>query len=126
MIRYAPLFAAVYLLSAAAATARAEILDKTGREAQFVVVTYDPERDSPAEWNRYRGSRGLLRTNWHFLSGSKADTKRIARFLDLDFWHYDEHVMHDFRIVLLHAEGRLKKEIVWEKINSLEVELEGF
>lgn len=96
-----------------------EILDRKGRESHFAIVTYDPERDSPREWTHYRQSRGLDRASWHFLTGTKPDTLRLARFLDLNFWNYGAHVMHDFRIVLFDAKGRWQKEIVWDQPKDL-------
>jgi len=96
-----------------------EILDRKGREANFAIVTYDPERDSPQEWTHYRKSRGLDRASWHFLTGTPQDTRRLARFLDLEFWNYDRHVMHDFRIALFDAKGRWHKDIVWDRPKDL-------
>ncbi len=96
------------------------ILERKGRRARFVIISYDPARDSPRAWTDYRNARGLNYSNWHFLTGTAQNTKRIARFLDLDFWNYDEHVMHDFRIVLFDADGRVKREIVWDRPKDLE------
>jgi protein SCO1/2 len=87
------------------------VLDAKGRSAQFVVVTYDPETDDPQTWAQYRRTRNLTRPNWHFLTGSRADTRRIARLLGLDFWMYDNHVMHDFKIIVLDGNGAVDKEI---------------
>ena len=47
-----------------------EILDRKGREANFAIVTYDSERDSPQKWTHCRKSRGLDRASWHFLTGT--------------------------------------------------------
>jgi len=92
-----------------------EAFDRRGRSAEFVVVTFDPDRDTPQAWRDYRRARDLARPNWHFLSGSAQDTRRMARFLDLDFWVYDDHIVHDFRIVIFDAEGRMRREIVWDR-----------
>lgn len=72
-----------------------------------VVVGLDSSQDRPADWALYRSERKLARDNWHFLSGDKASTARMAGWLGVRFWHYDEHVMHDFRIVLVSPEGRV-------------------
>ncbi len=95
------------------------IFDRKGREANFAIVSYDPARDSPAEWTAYRKSRGLDRASWHFLTGTLPDTRRLARFLDLNFWNYDQHVMHDFRIALFDTQGRWHKDIVWDRPKDL-------
>src|SRR5260221_7490247 len=101
-----------------------EILARQGRDVAFVVVSYDPARDSPAEWRRYREARRLP-ASWHFLSGAEADTRRLADFLEMKYWIYDEHVMHDFRIVVFDADGNRKRDILWEQFPDLERELAG-
>ncbi len=80
-------------------------LDARGEQAQIVVVGYDPANDDPATWRRYRRSRHLDRRNWHFLTGSAADTERLARALGFEFWKYDEHVMHDSRVLVFDTRG---------------------
>jgi len=101
-----------------------DILARRGRDVAFVVVSYDPSHDSPAEWRRYREARNLP-ANWHFLSGPEADTRRLADFLELKYWIYDEHVMHDFRIVVFDSDGTRKSDILWEQRGNLERELAG-
>ena len=96
------------------------LLDRLGRQAQFVIVTYDPANDTPQAWQQYRKLRDLSRPNWHFLSGGSGDTRRVARLLDLNYWTYDEHIVHDFRIVIFDREGRWRKEIVWQTQRDLD------
>jgi cytochrome oxidase Cu insertion factor (SCO1/SenC/PrrC family) len=89
-----------------------ERLDRVGRAAQMVVVSYDPEND--AAWAAFRQRRHLKRPNWHFLSGDPQATRRLARALGLgDFWFSDRHVVHDFRIVLLDGDGRIARTLGW-------------
>jgi len=82
-----------------------QALDARGLSAEFLVVSYDPANDDPLAWRRYRTRHGLFRGNWHFLSGTPADTERLARVLGFEFWRDGEHVMHDFRIVALDGDG---------------------
>jgi protein SCO1 len=100
-------------------------LDTLGVEADFVVVSYDPAKDSPREWREYRERRGLHRPNWHFLSGDLEATRRLARDLDLNFWSYDDHVMHDFRIVLFDAQWHWIGELDWAQASHLETFFQG-
>jgi cytochrome oxidase Cu insertion factor (SCO1/SenC/PrrC family) len=102
-----------------------KIFERQGRSAEFVVVTYAPDAEAPRAWSEYRKSRGLERRNWHFLSGTTQDTQRLARMLDLSYWSYDEHVMHDFRVVLFDADGMLTREINWRDISNLTQVLAG-
>jgi len=83
-------------------------LDARGEAAQFVIVGYDPKNDESDAWRRYRLARRLTRANWHFLTGAVDDSEALAQRLGFGLWRYDEHVMHDFRIVIFNANGSVK------------------
>lgn len=87
------------------------VLDARGQSVDIVVVSYDPEADDPKAWAQYRQNRKLTRENWHFLTGSKADTRRFARLLGFDYWLMDSHVIHEFKIVVLDGKGVVEREI---------------
>jgi protein SCO1/2 len=86
-------------------------LDERGDRAQFVIVGYDPANEDPATWRQYRRSHHLPRPNWHFLTGSVEDTSRLARQLHFELWKYDEHVMHESRVLVFDAHGLLTREL---------------
>jgi cytochrome oxidase Cu insertion factor (SCO1/SenC/PrrC family) len=86
-------------------------LDARGEQADFVVIGYDPRNDDPATWHQYRSNRHLDRANWHFLSGSRDDTERLARQLHFEFWKYDEHVMHGARALVFDVRGEVESEL---------------
>jgi len=85
--------------------------DARGEQVEVVVVGFDPERDDAAAWHRYRIQHRLTRPNWHFLSGSVDDTVRIAKQLGIELWKYDEHVMHDSRVLLFASDGTYSAEL---------------
>lgn len=76
-------------------------------DLNFIVVGIDPELDHPADWAAYRVDHKLARRNWQFLTGDRASTERLAARLGVRYWHYGDHVMHDFRLSLLGPDGRL-------------------
>ena len=86
-------------------------LDDRGEQAHIVVVGYDPANDDPAAWHQYRRNHHLDRANWHFLTGSRENTERLARALGFDFWKYDEHVMHGSRALVFDAGGKAQAAI---------------
>ena len=92
--------------------------DRQGRSVEFVVVGYNPLLDTPSAWAAYRRSRRLERANWHFLTGTDEDTHDLARVLGIDYWLYDDHVMHDFKIVLLDDNGRPLRALAWDERRS--------
>jgi hypothetical protein len=66
--------------------------DARGERAEFVIVGYDPENED-------------------FATGSVADTARLARQLRFERWKYDEHVMHDSRVLSFDPHGLLEREV---------------
>jgi protein SCO1 len=92
-------------------------LDSLGRAAQFVIVSYDPRNDTPAAWSAYRKQRHLQRPNWHFLTGDVDSTRQLAATVGLSgYWKADRHIVHDFRIVILAADGRIARTLEWEDL----------
>ena len=81
--------------------------DRRGTPAEFLVIGYDPDRDDAAAWHQYRETRHLTRSNWHFLTGTRAAVEQTARQLGFEFWKYDEHVMHDTRVLYFDEHGTL-------------------
>lgn len=81
--------------------------DRRGTSAEFLVIGYDPDRDDAAAWHQYRETRHLTRSNWHFLVGPRAAVEQTARQLGFEFWKYDEHVMHDTRVLYFDEHGTL-------------------
>ena len=94
-------------------------LDELKQPAEFIVVTLDPQNDSPAEWLDYRKRRGLTRSNWRFLTGSESDTRRLARLLEINSWTYHEHIVHDFRIVVFDPHWRTLANVDWARMGQL-------
>lgn len=95
-----------------------EAQDALGQTLEIVVVGLDPERDDPAAWHQYRLHHHLARPNWHFLAGSPRDTQLFATQLGFEFWKYDEHVMHDARVLLFDADGTLEGALDGDDLNA--------
>jgi len=91
--------------------------DRRSEALAFVVVGIDPAEDTPHDWALYRKARRLTRDNWTFLSGSPEATRRLAQFLGVRFWRYDEHVMHDFKLLRLNADGVVAASLDWHHRN---------
>jgi len=86
--------------------------DKRGLPLRFVLISIDPAHDTPALWREYRQARGLQRDNWRFLTGNRAATDAVAALLGVRWWLYDGQVMHDFRILRLDAQGRVRQAMM--------------
>jgi hypothetical protein len=47
------------------------------------------------------------------VSGDDGRTRRIAEILGISYWFYDEHLLHDFKIVLIAPDGTIKRALAW-------------
>jgi protein SCO1/2 len=83
--------------------------DRRKLDLDFVVISLDPKNDTPDTWRQYRQARDLPHPNWHFLTGSRAATDRAVNALGVKWWYYDEHIMHDIKILRLAPDGRVVK-----------------
>lgn len=89
-------------------------------DAEFIIISYDPINDTWQNWAEYRKTHNLYRDNWHFLTGNQESTKTISQMLGMDYWLYDEHVMHNFKIVRLNARGDIDKTLDWNSQDELD------
>ena len=95
-----------------------ESADRAGTPIDVVVISYDPNVDGPGSWSIYRHHHHLSRTNWQFLTGSNASTEALASALKFPHWLYDDHIVHDFRILQIGADGRIARTLSWENRND--------
>jgi protein SCO1/2 len=81
----------------------------------FVIVSIDPKQDTPQSWYYYRKKHGLVsRENWHFLTGTEASTRQLARLMDIHYWMDEDHVIHDFKILRLNPDGSIQSFLDWD------------
>jgi len=92
--------------------------DRVGSPIEVVVISYDPNVDGPVTWSIYRRHHHLDRANWHFLTGSVANTRQFAAALEFPYWRYDEHLVHDFKILLIGPDGGIAKILTWATRND--------
>ena len=91
------------------------LADQTQTKVNFIVLSFDPSIDNPASWTYYRKKHHLTeRSNWHFLTGSSAATKRLAHQLGIQYWMDEDHVMHDLRILYINPDGSIKTYLDWD------------
>lgn len=83
-----------------------------GMKADFVVVTFDPERDSPARLKEVQ--KGTTESgDWTFLSGKDAATRQLSMVLGIRYERNPEdgHISHDNKILILDEKGVIRKEL---------------
>jgi cytochrome oxidase Cu insertion factor (SCO1/SenC/PrrC family) len=73
----------------------------------FVILGLDPVQDKPADWAAFRTDHKLGRSNWYFLTGDAPAVQQAAQRLGVGYWRYADHIVHDFKIVLVSPEGQV-------------------
>ncbi|MFZ1280967.1 MAG: SCO family protein [Ignavibacteriaceae bacterium] len=95
-----------------------KLTDDLKDKVKFVVISFDPNRDSPAVLKKFAEIRDLSFKSWTLLSGDEQNTKEVMlkfgiKAIPADS-SYDENgelsynVIHTDRISLIDPEGRLK------------------
>jgi protein SCO1/2 len=87
-------------------------------KVEFVVVSFDPERDTPSVLKKFAEIRDLSFDHWIFLSGDKQNTKEVMLKFDIKAIatdsSYDKNgelsynMIHTDRISLIDQKGRLR------------------
>lgn len=75
-------------------TAAMKRIQQKNKDLDFLLLSYtiDPKRDSSETFLRYIEDGGIDDTNWHFLTGKKADLKRLGEkgYLSVSGYTSDE------------------------------------
>ena len=78
---------------------------------RFVVFGLDPSQDTPADWAAFRTQRGLVDAEFTFLAGPPSAVRQVAARLGVHYWRYGDHILHDFRVLLLSPDGTVLRSI---------------
>ncbi len=78
--------------------------ERDHRHAAFIVVTIDPETDTPERLRAFRASRHLPDA-WHLWTGGTAETQQLIDLLGIHVMNMESHVVHDSKIVLFDERG---------------------
>lgn len=82
--------------------ARAEL-----NNTEFLLISLDPEKDTPDTKRAFMKEHKLAHNKWHFLSGSEADTRELALLFNVRYRNEGNEIIHSNTISLLDAQGRL-------------------
>ena len=88
-------------------SAMQEVESKAGSAAGFVLVSMDPERDSPARLAEYAKQR-TLSPRWTLLSGDENAVRELAAVLGVKYRTVSPtEIVHTSTLTILDANGRL-------------------
>ena len=72
-----------------------------GEEAEFLLVSLEPEIDTPAILTQFKNRIAPHRKHWHLLrADSDANLAQFVKEATLsNYWKMDDHTLHDFKIL---------------------------
>ncbi len=73
------------LLVKSAQDIEAALPPEVAEQTQFVMVSFDTARDTPAKLRAYAQERGLDKGRWHWLVGSPLLTRQLATLLGVQY-----------------------------------------
>jgi protein SCO1/2 len=81
-------------------------LARAGRPATILLVTLDPETDTPARLKAYKASRSLP-ASWHLLAGTRREAAELSRRFGVHPAYDDGHIDHEVRVAVVDARGHV-------------------
>ena len=110
---------------------QAKAKEKGIKDVNFVLITFDPERDKPWILNEYAGVRDIDKSNYKLLTGNKGDINTLMKKMqfvaipgdtsktsDGDLIYF---FTHTDRVYLIDKENKIRKEYRGSKLNIAEV-----
>jgi protein SCO1 len=89
------------------------------KDIKFILVSFDPERDTPSILQQYASVRDMNMKHWEMLTGNKNDIDSILNIFDVKAIHDDStynskgelsyFIIHTDRISLVDKSGNLRK-----------------
>ena len=99
-----------------------EFYKKKSESIEFVLVSYDPEVDTPEALLKFKNKLNLDSSKWHLLTGSKDSTRSLAKAIGIgEYWKMDDHILHGFKILILDNAGNVQSTIDWDHRNVSEI-----
>lgn len=99
-----------------------KLSEKELENVRFVVITFDPNRDTPTVLKKFAEIRDINFDRWSFLSGDEQNTKEVMLKFDIKAVPADSsydaegnltyYIVHTDRISLIDQEGVLRKNYV--------------
>ncbi|WP_337864585.1 SCO family protein [Ignavibacterium sp.] len=99
-----------------------KLSEKELDNVRFVVISFDPNRDTPAVLKKFAEIRDIVFDRWSFLSGDERNTKEVMLKFDVKAVPADSsydaegnlsyYIVHTDRISLIDQDGVLRKNYV--------------
>ena len=80
---------------------------RLGRDLVLLTVTFDPVHDDPVALAEYAATWKADSNNWHFLTGSAEDVRRVCELFGEDFFQDEGLMAHSLHTAIINRKGKL-------------------
>ena len=99
-----------------------EYYAKKNQNIEFILVSFDPESDTPEILHQFQDKNELDSAKWHLLVGNKETTRALAKELGMgEYWKMDDHILHGFKIMIFNDKGELDHTLDWDHKDVAEI-----
>jgi protein SCO1/2 len=81
--------------------------DRLGADLALLVMTFDPQYDTPEKLAAYARGHNADRQGWHFLSGTAEQTARVSGMFGIEFWPEQGLITHTLQTAVIDRDSRL-------------------
>lgn len=81
--------------------------------ATFLILSLDPQHDTPDRIKEFLSTATGHGGNWHFLRGSQQGTEKMATTLGIDAFNLDDHIVHKFKVWVFDSNGTVLHTFDW-------------
>lgn len=83
-------------------------LDKNTRQkTNFLLITLDPQTDTPTARQAFMKQHKLDDKHWHFIASNDADTQELALLLNIRYRREGDEIVHSNVVTVLSGDGRV-------------------
>jgi protein SCO1 len=76
-------------------------------KVEYLLVSLNPEKDTPEMMQTFLRERGITDTRWHFVRASNDDTRELALLFDVRYSQMPKEIIHSNVISVLGPTGLL-------------------
>jgi protein SCO1/2 len=80
---------------------------QSSHDLVLLTIAIDPEYDKGAILSQYAAVWKADPANWHFLTGSLPEIKRVAAMFGMNFWRSEGLLTHSLHTVIINRSGQL-------------------
>ena len=85
--------------------------ERIGKRFDYIVISLDPQADTPEQWARYKRFFDVDRPGWHSLNGGADDTQALIEKLGIRISYDQGYRFHEVKLFRVDASGRVVRTL---------------